>query len=168
MYLFLFAFTLMSAVLVRPDICANAKKTIKKKYSEFRDVNKLVETTDKNIFKILYISVSMIMKMYWMNFLQYINNSIEIVDNKTAIISYVWNGQKYRFVTHARRGPCDILSITDDLSNNITNEVLHFYGPSRDWHGNKFTPSFWKKRQLVFQMVDGECKTFSEKEVINI
>jgi hypothetical protein len=110
----------------------------------------------------------MIIKMYWMNFLHWANNSIEHVDNKTAIISYVLNGKLYRMVVKSKKGPSAVLLITDEESNDISDTILPFIGPYHDWHGKNYTPSFWNKKSLTFEFSNGEQKTFMENEVIII
>ena len=85
---------------------------IKKKYGQFREVNKLVATKYKTIGQILWISCNMIGKMYWMKFLQWANNSIEMKDNRTAIISYVLNRKLYKIAVRVKKGPNNVLLVT--------------------------------------------------------
>lgn len=139
---------------------------IKNKYSQFRDLNGLVATRYKNAFKIIWISLVMVAKMYWLRFLLWANSSIEHLDKKTSIISYVLNGKLYRIVVHQRRGPCSVLLVTDETNEDVTDAILPFLGPNDDWHKKEFTPSFWKKESLTFELASGEQITFSKDERI--
>lgn len=141
---------------------------IKEKYKRFRELNKLVQTRYKNIGMILWVSSCMVAKMYWMNFLHWANNTIEHIDPKTTIISYVLNGKLYRFVVRAKKGPVNVLLVTDEDFNDVSDKILPFMGPGQDWHGQEFTPAFWKKNTLTFEFANGEHKTFSENEPIKI
>lgn len=144
------------------------KEAVVTRYRRFRELNKLVETRYKTIGMILWVSCCMVAKMYWMNFLHWANNSIEHVDHKTAIISYVLNGKLYRTVVKAKRGPASVLLVTDSEQNDVSDQVLPFMGPGQNWHGQEFTPSFWKKNSLTFELASGENKTFTEHEKIEI
>lgn len=117
---------------------------------------------------ILWISCKMIVKMYWLNFLQWINTSIQHVDKHTAIVSYVLNGRLYRIAVKERRGPCDILLVTDENDESVMDEIIPFYGPNYDWHGFRFTPQFWNKSKLHFELADGTSQTFEHNEDIVI
>lgn len=139
---------------------------VKEKYNRFRELNRLVETRYKNTCTILWVSLVMVAKMYWMNFLQWSNNSIEHVDNKTAIVSYVLNGKLYRFVAKQKKGPSEIILVSDEDGEDVSDDVLPFYGPNRDWNGQELSPLFWKKESLTFELAIGEPKTFKNQETI--
>lgn len=138
------------------------------RYRQFRGLNRLVSTQYRGILMIIWVSLCMIAKMYWMNFLHWANNTIEHKDYRTVIVSYVLNGKLYSMVTQPKRGPSDVLLITDEDHNDLSDQVLPFLGPEHDWHGKKFTPSFWDKKSLTFELAIGETKTFTIDEVIQI
>jgi hypothetical protein len=144
------------------------KEAVLTRYRRFRELNKLVETKYKTIGMILWVSLSMVAKMYWMNFLQWANNTIDHIDNKTVIVSYVLNGKLYRMVVRPRKGPTNVLLITDEDDEDVSDTVLPFMGPNQDWHYKEFSPSFWNKKSLTFEMSTGLQKTFSENQKIEI
>jgi hypothetical protein len=144
------------------------KEAVVTKYRRFRDLNKLVETRYKTIGMILWVSCCMVAKMYWMNFLHWANNSIEHVDHKTVIVSYVLNGKLYHMVVRPRRGPTSVLLVTDQDSNDVSDTIIPFMGPNQDWHGREFTPSFWQKKSLTFELANGNQKIFAEHEKIEV
>jgi len=144
------------------------RDTLKIKYRKFRDLNKLVASKYKPISMILWVSLCMVAKMYWMNFLQWCNNSIEHIDNKTVVISYVLQGKLYKIVVKPRKGPNSVLLVLDEENNDISDLVLPFLGPNQDWHKKEFTPHFWGKKTISFELSTGEQKTFSEHDTIQL
>ena len=144
------------------------KETAITKYRKFRQLNKLVSTHYKTVGSILWVSICMVVKMYWINFLQWSNNTIEIVDSKTVCISYVLQGKLYKMIVKIRKGPSDILLVTDEDSNDITDTILPYLGPQQDWHKREFKPLFWEKKMLNFELASGEQISFSENDVIKI
>ena len=144
------------------------KDAVVTRYRRFRELNKFVATRYKTIGAILWVSCCMVAKMYWINFLQWANNTIEHIDNKNTIVSYVLNGKLYRFVVKAKKGPTNVLLITDENLTDVSDDILPFLGPSQDWHGKDFTPSFWKKESLTFELATGDQKTFRNNEKIEV
>lgn len=144
------------------------KESIIVRYRRFRQLNHLVESRYKTIGMILWVSVSMVAKMYWLNFLHWANNSIEHIDHKTAIVSYVLNGKLYRMVVRPRRGPTNVLLVTDEDHSDLSDLILPFMGPNQDWHNRQFTPDFWGKKSLSFELSTGDQKTFYQHDKIEI
>ena len=143
------------------------KEHVVVKYRKFRQLNKLVETKYKTIGMILWVSLCMIAKMWWLNFLHWANNTLEHVDKKTVVVSYMLNGKMYRIVTRPKRGPSEVLLICEG-DEDVSDLVMPFMGPCDDWHGTPFTPSFWGKESLTFYLASGEQKTFTKDQEINL
>lgn len=135
------------------------------RYRRFRQLNKLVQLRYKSILSILWVSCCMVAKMYWIQFLQWANNTIEYRPDGSVFISYVLNGKLYKVHTTVQKGPSKVLLITDELSNDVTDLVLPFLGPNRDWHNSEFTPAFWNKESLSFELSSGEQKSFTSETV---
>ena len=142
------------------------KNTVMEKYTKFRSLNTLVETQHKNICMIFWVSVSMICKMYWILFLQWLNTSIEFIDKKHVIISYVLHGRIYKFVSKKHKGPSNIIAVLDENKVDVTDIILPFYGPNEDWHNQKLTPEFWDQKLLIFELSTGDIKTFQKHQKI--
>ena len=143
-------------------------ETVKTKYHQFREVNRLVESRYKSLATIVWVSCSMIAKMYWLNVVQWANTVIEHVDSKNIIVSYVVHGKLYKMHLKMRRGPTQVLLVTDQNGEDVTDDVLPFLGPAQDWHGKFYTPSFWKREILNFEMATGIQKIFQENEKIDL
>jgi hypothetical protein len=157
---------LLLAGLVFSGVIVYKRKTIRDKYKKFRELNNLVATRTKSVSKILWISLCMVSKMYWRYFLQWLNDSVEIIDHKNAVVTYVLHDKIYKLPVKVRRGPNLILLITDEHKNDVTDEITPFFGPEQNWHNKQLSPDFWKRESLTFELSSGETKTFHKDEII--
>lgn len=140
-----------------------------KKYRDFRNLNSLVSTQYKTVGMIMWISFVMICKMYWLQFLQWINRSVVYShDKKHLVFNYVLNGKVYKLVVSPVRGPQKVLVVSNESGEDVSDEILPFMGVEENWHRRIFTPSFWGYTQLTFEMTNGETMTFEAQDEINI
>jgi len=144
------------------------KENLRKKYSDFKDLNSLVSTQYDSKLQIFCVSLQMVLKMYWMRLLQWSNDSVKQLDNKNISVSYIINGNVYVMVTKVKKGPKNIVSVKDEKNKVLNALIFPYMGPNDDWHGAIFTPAFWKKRILTFENSFGEKKTFLETEEIKL
>jgi len=139
---------------------------IKNTHRRFKKVNKLVAyNNNRGYLNILYISICMIIEAFYINLLQYLNKSI-LKQNNKYILTYVINGKVYKMVIVIKKGPSTILLISDENNNDVTNSIIPYFGPNDNWHHSTFTPSFFHKKELTFQLYDGTEKTYNENEII--
>jgi Family of unknown function (DUF5772) len=146
----------------------DCKSLVNHKYEKFTQLNKLVATQHSSRFMVLYVSILMVIKMWWMNFLQYSNNTIEIYDKKSVNISYILDGRLYKLYVKRRRGPVLVLLVTDENNEDVSDLVIPYMGPERNWHNTVFTPNFWNKENLTFELSSSETKKFNRHESIII
>lgn len=166
--MFLLTLTLVGSVLLYTfDGHTIVKEAVVTRYRKFRKVNKLVETQYKSIGMIIYVSICMIAKMYWMNFLQWSNRSVKKVDKNTITISYVFNGRLYTFVSSVKRGPKKIVAVVDHDNLDVTTDVLPFLGPNEDFHDINISPAFFKKESLTLITEMGDEMTFVGSQTLN-
>jgi hypothetical protein len=147
-----------------PEIVRN---TVMTKYKSFRKLNKLVSSRSRGCCIIFWISIQLLVKALWFNFLQFINNSVKKVDKHRYEVSYVINGRLYKMIVRNIRGPCPVLLIVDDNNEDVTDVIVPYMGAGRDFHKFKFTPQFFGHTHLSVELSSGETKTFGETEVIN-
>lgn len=143
------------------------REKIAKKYSDFSDLNRLVATGDTNKIRIFWVSVCMVCKMYWIQFISWANDSVKILDKKRAVIRYFLNGKLYYFVVNIDRGPSPVLLVTNEHGRDVTPQITSYLGPGNDWHRTTFTPDFWGNEQLNFELASGEQKSFSRNDPIS-
>jgi hypothetical protein len=153
-------------IFYKLDTFTVVKDNAVEKYKKFRELNNLVAKQYKTVGMILYVSICMIMKMYWMNFIQWTNYSLEVLNKKDISISYVLNGKLYKILIKAKKGPNLVLLVTDENNEDITDTVLPYLGPNNDWHHNTFKPNFWNKKFMCFELSSGEMKSFQEHDAI--
>lgn len=137
--------------------------TIVPRYQRWGRLKTLMSTRYKGMYKIVWISFLMVCKALYINFLQYMNSTVRMIDYKTYEITYIVSGKIYKMLVTPPRGPTPILQISDDTSNDVTDIVLPYLGPSFDWHGKVFSPDFFGHTSLTFELSDGSERTFEGK-----
>lgn len=142
-------------VLIKLDFHNIIYNTIEYKYSRWKQLNTLVSAKHGKKYMIILVSIAMILKMLYLNFIQYLNNSVKKIGKNMYEVSYVVNGKFYKMIVSPTRGPAQILQVTDQDNNDVTDDILSYVGPRYDWHNTKFSPNFWGYTSLTFQMHDG-------------
>lgn len=150
------------------SICYKGKlhEWFKAKIEDFKDLNTLVQTTKKSNIKAFLISCKMIGQLFWVNILHTLNNTMEYPDKHHFILTYVADGRLYKMASARRKGPPLVLMVLDEQGDDVSNDVIPFLGPERNWHRNSFSPAFWKKKKLIFELSDGRSESFNETEAI--
>lgn len=141
------------------------KDAVSLKISRWKKLNSLVSTTENNRLMIAIISFKLIFKTIYVVLIQYMNNSVKRIDNKTYELTYVINGRMYKMIVIPKRGPAPVLLITSELTEDLTNRILPYMGPQYDWHGFKFNTQFFGCKSLTFEMGDGSEVTH-ENEIL--
>lgn len=158
-------------MIIIPVVCISLLSyyyfpTLKKKYNDFQKLNELVATKYDRKLDIYLHSLDIVRKMYWINFLEWLNNNIEHKDKKTVIVSYTVHDNVYKFVSKLRPGPEKISHITDENNQEVSELVKPFMGPREDFHGQIFQPNFWGKDRLTFTFTDDTVFTFGKNDNI--
>jgi len=134
---------------------------------KWRDLNSLVSTRNKNIIKVLYISLTMILQALYLSFLQYMNSTIQKIGKNKYEISYTVNGKIYKMLVTPKRGPSPILEIRDEKTeDDLTNKILPYFGPDYKCHGTSLYPELLGYNGLVFELADGTERVFIDNEII--
>lgn len=118
--------------------------------------------------KISYIGINTTCKFFYILLLQYMNNTVKKIDKNTYEITYIINGNTYKMIVVPKKGPSPILQICDHNLNDVTDEILPYLGPERNWHGNKIKLDFFNKESLTFELADGSTKTFTLDKHLHI
>lgn len=142
------------------------KNNCQLKLEKWRKLNKLVGTKYNGYFTILRISICMITKALWINILQYCNSSITKINKKTYELSYVLNGKLYKILIENKTGPRKVLLVSDETQTDISYLVTPYLGPKEDFHGRDMTPKFFNRKELIFELSNGEEIIFKENDKI--
>lgn len=156
---------LITSSIYITDGFSTAQNVILEKYSRFRQLNALVNTRHENPIVVFFVSIGMVIKMYWMNFVQWSDNSLEKIDKKTVVISYVINGKLHKILVRVKKGPENIRLVLDEHGTDVSDLIIPYIGHNDGWN---LSPKFWKKQKLIFNLSSGEIKTFNTDDVISI
>lgn len=137
-------------------------------WKKFRKINSLVSTNYKGCFNIIRISFYMVGQALWLNIMQYINKSIVQVDRHTYSVTYVIKGNTYTMIIKPNRGPRKVLLVSDETHTDVSNIIFPYLGPNENFHGGSYTPNFFNKSELVFELSDGTEKTFFSEDIMII
>ncbi len=150
------------------EILRACVKDVKYRYRRWKSLNNLVSTQYKNDFMIMWISVTILLKVVYYAFLQKINRTVHRTGMNKYEISYVIHGKVYKMVAKVRRGPARVLQVIDENDNDVTDLIDPYLGPNGDFHNSCITPNFFSKKILTFNLENGETKSFGEYEIISL
>jgi hypothetical protein len=142
------------------------KNTTLIKFQKFRQINKLVSINYKGYFKILWISLCMIRQALWISLLQYMNSSVIKLGGNKYVITYIINGKTYKMLIKSKRGPQKVLMVSDETQTDVSDLIFPYLGPCDNFHGDIFTPEFFGRKELIFDLSDGSEKIFLESDKI--
>lgn len=148
------------------DVYNITKYTVVPKWNRFKKLNRMVSTNYKGFFKILFISLCIIIKAVWVNIIQYMNNTLIKIDKNTYIVTYVINGNIYKMKVKPKRGPSRVLMVTDENNDDISDSIMPYIGPEQDFHNKIYNSVFFNKKEIVFQMSNGDEKIFKDGQDI--
>ena len=142
--------------------------TVKLKYRKIKSLKELVQSQHKNILMILWVSLCIICKTFYISICQYLNRSIRRIDKNTYEISYTINGILYKMIVKPKKGPKCIIEAVDENDNDMTHLLLSYIGPMENFHGVKITPKFFNKEKIIFSLSDGNERSFHVDEELFI
>ena len=137
-----------------------------KKYNGWKRLNKLVSTKYKSPLMINWISFIMVCESLYLKIILYLNNSVKKLDKNKYEVSYIINGKFYKMVTTTARGPIPVIQIMNEDNIDVTEYIIPYMGPNNDWHNRKYFPDFFNYKSLIFELSNGERKTFNHSETI--
>ena len=137
-------------------------------WKNFRKINYLVSTKYKGFFLISWISIRMILQALWIIIIQYLNSSVVHIGGNKYIITYIIKGKTYKMIVKPVRGPKKIMLISDNNQLDVSSLVSPYLGPEEDFHGAIYTPKFFGREELVFELSNGDEKIFLVNDNIEI
>lgn len=78
------------------------------------------------------------------------------------------NGKEYIIIPKIKIGFLPFSHVNDDKGKDVTETVIKYYGPGKDFHGCEITPSAMGFNKLVFFMNTGETLLFEYGEPISL
>jgi hypothetical protein len=121
----------------------------------------ILERNNGEKIKSMFICLKMILKMLHTKM---ILREIEAtrIDKNSYCVTYTIGNRQYKMHTTPITGPSTVMKVTNENEDDVTDKVLPYYGPEQNWHGRKFSPSFFDCKKLVFESFDG-----TENEIID-
>lgn len=141
--------------------------TIRKKWQDYKRLNKLVATKHSGFFNIHKVSLEMVFEKEKIRFMNWLDKRVSYIDKNTAVVSYSLNDKDYKIVIKIPRGPSKVTRITGENDVDMLAEVLPYLGPSLDCHGYQLTPDFFNEEYLVITYL-GQDFVFSANEPIRL
>jgi hypothetical protein len=158
--------TALLSVFVYLDGPCIVKKASVLGWSKFIKINKLVSTNYKGCFNILWISLYMVSQALWISMIQYLNSTIIQIDRNTYRVTYVIKGKTYMMIVRPNRGPSKVLLVSDENQIDVSHIVFPYIGPNENFNGEIYTPKFFNKKELIFELSNGQEKCYSEHDLI--
>ena len=158
--------TTLIALFFHLDYHNIVKDNVIIKWKKFRKINRLVSSTYKGSFRILWISFYMVIQSLWINIIQYFNNTIVQLDVNKYLVTYIIKGNTYKIIVKNKRGPRNVLLVSDETETDISDLIFPYLGPEENFHGQVYTPNFFGKKELIFELSNGCEKIFRTNENI--
>ena len=168
MIIFLFLTLSTSYLFYKIDAHNTIYNVIHRKYKAWKKINRLVSSHRESYTDIYAISFQMILQAMKQSCIQYLNDSVKKLDKNTYEVSYVIKGNLYKMLVIPKKGPAPILQIRNESNTDITEYILPYYGPCYDWHSVGVIPQFFKCKEMIFEMSNGDEKKFNELEYIDL
>ena len=127
-----------------------------------------VYTKYKIKFKLMYLSIHVMLEILYISLTQKLNKSIKKINKNQYEITYCIRGRIYKIRSNIQRGPSQILQIIDENSNDVTAEIEPYMGPNYDCHKSTYTPLDFNKQELIFNLSSGQTKVFNASDNIRI
>ena len=96
------------------------------------------------------------------------NNTVIQVEGNKYIITYIIKGKTYKMTVKLTRGPRKVLLVYDEKRDDISDIVFPYLGPEENWHGDIYTPKFFNKNEIVFELSNGEERLFKQNDEIKL
>jgi hypothetical protein len=128
----------------------------------------LVSQQQRNILFALYKMGCILCKSYYLRIIQKWNKTLVQLNKNTFELTYTINGNVYKTLIFVRRGPKKLLLALDQDNKDMTDLITMYLGPNYDFHHNEFTPDFFDKETVTFHLSNGEEKTFTRYELLQL
>jgi hypothetical protein len=90
------------------------------------------------------------------------------LDKNKYLVSYTINNKTYKLTVNIKNGPKRISRILGHDGHDITSDILPYLGPEENFHNILYTPRFFEKKCIIFQLSDGSVCEFIGDEIIII
>lgn len=82
-------------------------------------------------------------------------------------VCYYDGAKKCTILLKKERGPSKITKVVEGVKD-VTEEIVTYTGPSRNFYGTPITPKHLGKKELSFHYRSGEVRSFNHDQTINL
>jgi len=108
----------------------------------------------------------MVAQALWINIIQYLNSTILPIKGGRYKVTYVIKGKTYKMIVKPKRGPRKVLIVSDENQEDVSYLIFPYLGPEENFHGEIYTPKFFEKSELIFELSNGTEKIFRANDEI--
>lgn len=108
----------------------------------------------------------MIAQALWVSMIQYLNSTIVQIDRNSYRVTYIIKGKTYKMIVNPIRGPRKVLLVSDETHTDVSHIVFPYLGPEDNFHWKIYTPKFFERKELIFELSNGTEKIFREDDKI--
>ena len=91
---------------------------------------------------------------------------VETLECGNYLVSYVIDQTVYKMFVKKKKGPKKVLLIHDDQQSDVSELIFPYLGPNDNFHGIKYTPKFFNKKELIFEFSNGDERIFRNTDEI--
>lgn len=139
---------------------------IQSRVSKVKSLYSLVSSHHKEIFTIVWVMSSIVLKTFYLAVIQYFNKTMIQLDKNTYELTYTVAGNVYKMIIRVKRGPKKLIYAFNQDSKDITELLQMYLGPNDDFHHGKFTPDYFGHESITLNMSNGEEKSFTRFQPI--
>jgi len=128
-------------------------------FKKEKSVKKAIDKTARTILWVVYMMI----------YQKIAKNLVQLQKNEYDV-HYIYHGQLFKIKCKHTSGPqsAQVLMITNDKLEDVTNEITPYMGPKYNFHNMNYTPTDFKERELSFYLSNGNITVFKDKEIISI
>jgi hypothetical protein len=165
--LYYFISIILFLIVIRTEVFNIFKELVRIKYNKWKSLNSLVSTKHKSKHLIVFNSIKLLLHMIYINFIQYMNNTVvKHNNNNTYILTYTIKGKLYKNIIKPIRGPNPIIQVINNKDEDVTEQILPYIGPRNDWNNNNIKPSFFEYDSLTFELSNGKEISFAKNDIL--
>ena len=150
------------------DVFHSTMNIVSVKTRKLQSLAQLVRTQYKNIFMVIWVCMSIIVKNTYITLAQKLNKTLVRIDKNTYEVTYVINGIQYVMHIKTKKGPKRLIQALDKDDNDITEKIQSYLGPMENFHGHAYTPRFFNTDEITINLSSGQDLVFRDEETIVI
>ena len=156
---------LFMAIMYKNNLHSSIYNNLTEFCNNWNKLNAYISESEPNKIKSAYKTCKTISTICYNNLIQYLTSSVTKINRKLYKVDYIIEGKPYSLLVNVKRGPNDITFVNEN-DENISNQVLPYYGPNRDWHNHFLSASFFDCNKIIVYKNNMKIAEFTNEEDI--